>query len=102
MRMEHYILKDKKVVKVELLVWARWFEDIDNRRVAETKFGDVRISTVFLGIDHGFWENGPPLIFETLVFGGPLDDTMNRYSTWEEAEKGHSELVQRCRAEESK
>jgi hypothetical protein len=46
------------------------------------------VSTVFLGIDHNFG-NGPPLLFETMVFGGEYDGYCKRYSTWEEAEGGH-------------
>lgn len=52
------------------------------------------VSTVFLGLDHQYGD-GPPLLFETMVFGGPLDHEMNRYSTWNEAEKGHQEMVER-------
>jgi hypothetical protein len=58
--------------------------------------GEVRVSTVFLGIDHA-WE-GPPLLFETMVFGGPLDEEMERYSTWEEAERGHAVMARRVLA----
>lgn len=36
-------------------------------------------------------------IFETLVIGGPLDDKMKRYSTWEEAEAGHAAMVEQVR-----
>jgi hypothetical protein len=91
----HYILEGHKVKKVDLLTWAKWYETTE-RHVADEKVGDVRISTVFLGLDHSFG-NGPPLIFETLVFGGPLDQEMDRYTTWEEAEKGHKTMVERIK-----
>lgn len=36
---------------------------------------------------------------ETMVFGGPLDAEMERYSTWDEAVAGHAAMVARCEAE---
>ena len=51
----HYILEDGKIKKASLLEWARWFEDINNRRVDYTEISkDHYVSTVFLGIDHNF------------------------------------------------
>jgi hypothetical protein len=70
-----------------LLVWGRWLE-MANRSVADETVGDVRISTVFLGLDHGFGARRP-ILFETMVFGGPLDQECERYATWDEAEEGH-------------
>ncbi|MCG8460126.1 MAG: hypothetical protein MI919_27910, partial [Holophagales bacterium] len=54
------------------------------------------VSTVFLGLDHN-WGDGPPLIYETLVMGGPLSDEMDRYSTWAEAEAGHAKMLERIK-----
>jgi hypothetical protein len=65
----------------------------EDRRVALTLFPGVRVSTVFLGIDHRFDLEGPPLLFETLVSGGAHDELMRRYASWEEAEQGHAEIV---------
>jgi hypothetical protein len=48
---------------------------------------------VFLGIDHNFFGDGPPILFETMVFGGPMDQDQRRYSTWDEAEFGHAAIV---------
>lgn len=97
----HYILKDKTPVPVELMEWARWFENTDNHRVAvDTIAGnpDVTVSTVFLGLDHQFGE-GKPLLFQTMVFGGELDQEMERHSTWKEAEEGHRSMLERVRSE---
>ena len=63
------------------------------RRVGLTEIGDIRVSTVFLGIDHNFC-GGAPLLFETMIFGGPHDQEMQRYSTWDEAENGHEQMVE--------
>lgn len=89
-----YILRGHHPIPMEdLLEWGRWMETSD-RVVAQTKVGDVRISTVFLGVDHSY-EAVKPLLFETMVFEGKLDGEMNRYCTWEEAEKGHQEMVKK-------
>lgn len=77
--------------------WAKWYENFENRRVASDQIGPSRISTVFLTIDHQFGE-GPPLLFETMVFGGQLDDETERYSTWDEAVAGHAAMCERVRS----
>lgn len=89
---DHWILKDKKPERVDLMTWARWFENGKQRIVAKTKVGDVSVSTVFLGIDHSF-DGGRPLLFETMIFGGEHDQYQDRYSTYEEAEEGHKKAV---------
>jgi hypothetical protein len=76
-----------------LLRWATWFETAD-RQVAESLQGDVRVSTVFLGLDHSFSDHGPPVLFETMVFIGHDAQDCERYSTWDEAEAGHARWVQ--------
>ena len=95
---DKYILRDKTPVpEPDLLAWGRWLEKGD-RIVAKTEVGDTKISTVFLGLDHSFSGDGPPILFETMVFGVPLDGEMNRYATWDEAEKGHAVMVERVKA----
>jgi hypothetical protein len=91
----HYILEGHTPVQTDLMTWAKWFETAD-RVVSNTQIGEWRISTVFLGLDHAF-HGSPPLLFETLVFGGPLDGEMDRYSTWDQAEAGHKEICARVR-----
>lgn len=54
---------------------------------------DEIVSTVFLGIDHQHVPGLPPILFETMVFGGPYDGYMRRYYTWEQAEISHREIV---------
>ena len=70
--------------------WAEWFEDFDNRRIARTEFVDssIVVSTVFLGIDHGFEDGSDPALFETLVQGGDFDDDMDRYTTYDASVAG--------------
>ena len=90
----HYILEGHKAVETDLMTWANWLENHHDRHVKDETIGESRISTVFLGLDHQFGD-GPPLIFETMVFGGPLDMEQERYATWEEAEIGHMAMVAR-------
>ncbi len=81
-----------------VLEWGSWFASAD-RQVADTWIGDVRISTVFLGIDQNPFPQGDPALFETLVFVADSTSHMNRYFIWEEAEAGHAEMVALIRAE---
>jgi hypothetical protein len=77
--------------------WACWYETADDqRRVARDEpFKGVVVSTVFLALDHRHFGEGPPILFETMVFGGPLNYTMQRCATWDEAETQHAAMVAR-------
>ena len=87
--MKQYILVDKIPVECDdQTVFGCFFNETEERRVAISEEGDVRVSTVFLGLDHQFG-SGPPLLFETMIFGGEHNEYQERYSTWEEAEAGH-------------
>jgi hypothetical protein len=76
--------------------WAFAFE-LQNRIVAVTEIGPIKISTVFLGLDHSFTPDGPPKLWETMVFGGPHDqEWMDRCAgSREQAEAMHAEMVKR-------
>jgi hypothetical protein len=88
-----YVLIDHKPVLCRSRqIWANWMEQFKLRRVAETTIYMVRISTVFLGLDHQ-WGDGPPLVFETMIFGGEHDNDQWRCSTWEEAVAQHQNAV---------
>ena len=39
--------------------------------IGDTTIGNVRVSTIFLGLDHNVFGDRPPELFETMVFGGP-------------------------------
>lgn len=69
----------------------------DYKRVGSTKIGSIWISTVWLGLDHGY-DGGAPLIFETMQFDGDASGDCERYSTLEEAQAGHEAWVQRIQA----
>lgn len=98
---DRYILDGKRAVECDdLVTWAKWFGDRKNRRVADETIDGVRVSTVFLSLDHSFGE-GPPMLFETMVFGGPMDQEQARCTTWDEAETMHAAMVARVKEQGS-
>ncbi len=79
----------------DLLAWARWMETAE-RHVALDVIGDVRVSTVFLGLDHAF--GGPvPVLWETMIFGGEHDGYCDRYVSRDDALVGHATAVRMIR-----
>lgn len=76
----------------DLEQWGKSFAN-SNRIVAKTEIGNVRVSTVFLGLDHRCWGKGPPLVFETMIFGGEYDSYQERCSTYEQAQAMHAVAV---------
>lgn len=75
---------------VDVLVWADSLETAD-RRVARNVIGKLEVSTVFLGIDHNWSGKGPPVLWETMVFGLPADtdEIQLRYTSKADALEGH-------------
>ena len=91
----YYVLDGKNVIGTnDMMRWVKMMEDSKsgNRIVQKTNLNRVDVSTVFLGLDHNFGA-GPPLLFETMIFGGPNDGYQERYETWEQAEAGHAKAV---------
>lgn len=80
----------------DLLEWGRALRATDHH-VAFDMIGDVEVSTIFLGMDHRHLGEGPPILFETMVFGGARDGDQRRYCTWDEAEAGHAAKVAEVR-----
>jgi len=83
-------------MRIVAALHGHFFEQHDKRVVAKTTLAGCDVSTVFIGLDHRFTGDGPPLVFETMVFGGPFDQEQERYSTWDEAVAGHARMVDRC------
>jgi hypothetical protein len=71
--------------------WSRLFDD--ERHIGEDRIGDVGVSTVWIGLGFG----DPPLIFETMIFGGALDGERWQYATEREARDGHARAVEMVR-----
>jgi hypothetical protein len=94
----NYILKDGVPIRTpDILTWGRWYESADEeRRVARDEIDGVLVSTVFLGLDHSFDMGGPPVLWETMIFG--LDEEYcERYTSREDAEAGHAQAVEMVR-----
>ncbi len=100
---------DRQGKEMTLLEWGSKFEDMDYKIVRQDNIDRWFISTVWLGLNHSFFRKQPPLIFETMIFldkgykeyesDDPLHLYQERYSTEEEAIKGHEEALALCRAQ---
>lgn len=92
---ELYYFKDgrKATSEKEKLEILRLMGSLPYKRVGKTLLPDGKlVSTVWLGVDHGNGEK--PLVFETMVFTPKGKRVFcGRYSTLEEAEKGHEKVV---------
>jgi len=92
---------DEIIETDDTIVWARQFE-INDRIIGKTKISEeIKVSTVFLGVDHADTPEGPPVLFETMVFGGPNDQETQRYCTVKQARDGHAEMVRSEQAREA-
>ena len=94
-----YVLDDngEPLLMEDLHVWARWTEShkpdtVVAQDMAANDDVVVLISTVFLGIDHN-WGLGDPILWETMIFGGPHHGYSERYTSRDEAIAGHAEAV---------
>ena len=95
---EWYKLNPDKTISpitIDELVNQRIY-DSDNKVAYTNITKDIYVSTVFLVLDHSFGE-GPPLVFETMIFGGELDQYQERYSTYQQAEAGHLKACREAR-----
>lgn len=79
---DKYILNEQgePVNESDLMKWAAWLENGDCRRVANDQVGKATVSTVFIGLDHAYGDDEPPILWETMVFGGPMDEEQERCS----------------------
>ncbi len=92
---KYYLNEDKTYRPAELIEWATQLEHMDNHVACEVVLCKT-VSTIWLGLDHGFREERP-LVFETMVFSeydSGTDIYMDRYSTWDEAVEGHQKAVE--------
>lgn len=96
--MANYVLNanGEPVREPDILKWAEWrVENPESYRVAKTQVGNAIVSTVFLGMDHRFGGDGPPILYETMVFPSTseTDEIQDRYTTRAEAIIGHEARV---------
>lgn len=80
--------------------WERAYGDHKKRIVKQEWIENVRVSTVFLGLDHNYG-GGEPILWETMTFSNRKDFEyeMNRCSgSREQAEAMHAKMVERVKA----
>jgi len=71
-------------------------------RIDRTELEGAVVSTVFLGIAHGFDDKGRPLLFETIIFAAKysaIDEQLMRCATLNEAKEMHEAMVLAVRLE---
>jgi hypothetical protein len=90
------------------MAWSRWFDAQGGARLGVPApialVGDdiivdtprVRVTTQFTGLDDIGMD--PPRLWETGVFGSPLDGARERYTSHGDAVAGHHAMCQRIRA----
>lgn len=87
----------------EVAALLRWAEDLDLscRQVLRDELpGGCWVSTVFLGLDHG-WHSPEPILFETAVFANGEIEIVSRCSTWLQAEEQHHKALALLEAAEA-
>lgn len=77
-----------------LKTFMEWFSDISNRKLASYEFENVKVSTVFLGLDHNWSGGGLPILWETVIFGGSNDGYLDRTTSKEEAMAAHKKAIE--------
>ena len=102
MRSRYYVFDDhgEPIPARDFAAWFSWCARTD-RTIAETHIlrDDVRISTIFIGIDYGFPDdpNATTALWETTISGLPGEDEEQslcwRYASREKAFAGHRAAV---------
>lgn len=103
-----YILNKRNepvpMAESDLIRWGQWLDtalETGRRVVGRTEVKGYSVRTLFGGCDHN-WDGGAPVLFETKVLkGGERRDLFTRrYTTWEEAVKGHEEVCRQLETSE--
>ena len=87
---------DKKGVihkTIQFEKWLKFCRKIKNSTVRSTIHKNMRVSTVFLGIDTQFGTSKPPILFETRIIGGKRNGEKYLYVSKEDAIRGHKKVV---------
>ena len=90
-----YILDERgdPVECPDIIAWWQWLSMAHRHVANDVLENGVRVSTVFLGLDHAC-DGGIPLLYETMIFGGPHDEYQERYATRTAAIDGHKRAVE--------
>lgn len=76
-------------------------ETLEVRQVLRDELpGGCWVSTIFLGLDHG-WHSPEPILFETAVFANGEIEIVSRCSTWLQAEEQHHKALALLEAAEA-
>jgi hypothetical protein len=89
---------DRNGKVIDQKTWSRLFEQGSYRVVNFTEIEDGKntvVSTIWLGIPHGYDMYQRPFIFESLVESNNSEQVMLRYTTLTEAQDGHGKLVKK-------
>lgn len=102
--MTYYVLENGKVVETDDPGVLEQALRTGTNSVGHTRINEeYRVSTMLMGRDlnlHGIMfpdMDVPKHLFETCVLGGPNGVDITRYSTLEEAQKGHEEICEQIR-----
>jgi hypothetical protein len=88
------LYRDRQGRVIDVGRWVELEENRAYRRVAKTNIGnEIMISTVWTGMVH----SGRRDVFETMVFGGLLDQEAWRWETERQAQEGHDNVVRLVR-----
>ena len=89
----------------DLAMWKAWMNTperwVEDALLSDRADNQVRVCTVFLGLDLGFGSAERPILFETMVLGGIWDRALYRYCTWREAQEGHALLLKHLQIDDS-
>lgn len=75
---ERYAILDAEgnIQPASLYSWGQYLQSHENR-IAQTKHKGYRVSTVFLGLNHQYLPDLPPLWFETMIFTPEYERTLS-------------------------
>ena len=96
--MRYFILQNKEPVSVETdLQWMLWWGrvSLEDVLVASDRMGRVEFTTGFIGRTSSLEEQA--LVFESVRWRGEQPVIVGRYASWEDALRGHEEVVRRAR-----
>jgi hypothetical protein len=102
--MDYYILNDDH--SVTSIPQEEYFELMQTdpekysitQHIRHTNYKGIRVSTIFMALDHSFNE-GPPVLFESMVFYKDkkqtkeyYDQYQTRYTSYNDAIEGHRDI----------
>jgi len=83
---------------IKMFELVKLLQDRSYSRVGLTQItDDIKVSTVWLGMDFNFG-TAPPIYYETMVIGGKGNERVDRYTTLNAAQEGHTRIVEWVKA----